>query len=65
MNYTPIKSVLLRNNDRIIDVDGVFIVTDIKFDFREDIITYTATNQAGVRSARWKAMNRLVNKVTS
>lgn len=64
MNYTVIKSVLLRNNDRIIDVDGVFIVTDIKYDFREDIITYTATGTTGKRSARWKAMNKLVNKVT-
>lgn len=65
MNYKPVKAVLLRNNDRIIDTDGVFIVTDIKFDFREDIITYTATDVTGKRSARWTAMNRIVNKVTS
>lgn len=65
MNYAQVKALQLRNNDRIIDTDGVFIVTDIKFDFRDDVIRYTATDAAGRRTSRWVDMNRLVNKLTS
>lgn len=65
MNYTPVKAVLLRNDDRIISTDGVFIVTDIELDFLEDIVKYTATDVTGRRTLRWAAMNTLVNKVTS
>ena len=65
MNYKPVKAVMLRNNDRIIDVDGVITVTNIKMNFREDIVTFTATKEDGSVSERWIAMNRLVNKVTS
>lgn len=65
MNYKPIKAVMLRNNDKFIDVDGVILVKDIKLNFREDIVTFTATKEGGSVSERWIAMNRLVNKVTS
>lgn len=65
MNYKPIKAVMLRNNDKFIDVDGVILVKDIKLNFREDIVTFTATKEDGSVSERWIAMNRLVNKVTS
>lgn len=65
MNYKPIKVVMLRNNDRIIDVDGVITVTNFKMNFREDIVTFTATKEDGSTSERWIAMDRLVNKVTS
>ena len=65
MNYKPIKVVMLRNNDRIIDVDGVITVTNFKMNFREDIVTFTATKEDGSVSERWIAMDRLVNKVTS
>lgn len=65
MNYKPVKAVMLRNNDRIIDVDGVILVKDIKLNFREDIVTFTATKEDGSVSERWIAMDRLVNKVTS
>ena len=65
MNYKPIKAVMLRNNDRIIDVDGVITVTNLKMNFREDIVTFTATKEDGSVSERWTAMDRLVNKVTS
>ena len=65
MNYKPIKAVMLRNNDRIIDVDGVITVTNFKLNFREDIVTFTATKEDGSVSKRWIAMDRLVNKVTS
>lgn len=65
MNYKPVKTVMLRNNDKFIDVDGVITVTNFKMDFREDIVTFTATKEDGSVSERWIAMNRLVNKVTS
>ncbi|QIC52801.1 hypothetical protein AXX01_00065 [Acinetobacter phage LAPP1] len=65
MNYKPIKAVMLRNNDRIIDVDGVITVTNFKMNFCEDIVTFTATKEDGSVSERWIAMNRLANKVTS
>ena len=65
MNYKPVKAVMLRNNDKFIDVDGVVLVKDIKLNFREDIVTFTATKEDGSVSERWIAMDRLVNKVTS
>lgn len=65
MNYKPIKAVMLRNNDKVIDVDGVIIVTNFKINFREDIVTFTATKEDGSTSERWIAMDRLVNKVTT
>ena len=65
MNYKPVKAVMLRNNDRIIDVDGVITVTNFKMNLREDIVTFTATKEDGSVSERWTAMDRLVNKVTS
>lgn len=65
MNYKPVKAVMLRNNDRIIDVDGIITVTNFKMNFREDIVTFTATKEDGSVSERWIAMDRLVNKVTS
>jgi hypothetical protein len=54
---------MLRNNDRIIDVDGVITVTNFKMNFLEDIATFTATKEDGSTSERWIAMDRLVNKV--
>lgn len=65
MNYKPVKAVMLRNNDKFIDVDGVILVKDIKLNFREDIVEFTATKEDGSTSERWIAMDRLVNKVTS
>lgn len=65
MNYKPVKAVMLRNNDKVIDVDGVILVKDIKLNFLEDIVTFTATKEDGSTSERWIAMDRLVNKVTS
>ena len=65
MNYKPIKVVMLRNNDKFIDVDGVITVTNFKLNFREDIVTFTAIKEDGSVSERWIAMDRLVNKVTS
>lgn len=65
MNYKPVKAVMLRNNDRIIDVDGIVTVTNFKLNFREDIVTFTASKEDGSVSERWIAMDRLVNKVTS
>lgn len=63
MNYKPIKSVMLRNNDRIIDADGVITVTNFKMNFLEDIVTFTATKEDGSVSQRWVEMNQIVNKV--
>lgn len=63
MNCKPIKAVMLRNNDKIIDVDGVITVTNFKMNFLEDIVTFTATKEDGSVSQRWVEMNQLVNKV--
>lgn len=63
MNCKPIKAVMLRNNDKIIDVDGVITVTNFKMNFLKDIVTFTATKPDGSVSQRWVEMNQLVNKV--
>lgn len=63
MNCKPIKAVMLRNNDKFIDVDGVITVTNFKMNFLEDIVTFTATKEDGSVSQRWVEMNQLVNKV--
>lgn len=63
MNYKPIKAVMLRNNDKFIDVDGVITVTNFKMNFHEDIVTFTATKENGSVSERWTALDQLVNKV--
>lgn len=63
MNYKPIKAVMLHNNDKFIDVDGVITVTNFKMNFLEDIVTFTATKEDGSVSQRWVEMNQLVNKV--
>lgn len=63
MNCKPIKAVMLRNNDKIIDADGVITVTNFKMNFLEDIVTFTATKPDGSVSQRWVEMNQLVNKV--
>lgn len=63
MNYKLIKAVMLRNNDRIVDVDGVITVTNFKMNFLKDIVTFTATKEDGSVSRRWVEMNQLVNKV--
>lgn len=63
MNYKPIEAVMLRNNDRIIDVGGIITVTNFKMNFLEDIVTFTATKEDGSVSQRWVEMNQLVNKL--
>ena len=63
MNCKPIKAVMLRNNDKIIDADGVITVTNFKMNFLEDIVTFTATKEDGSVSQRWVEMNQIVNKV--
>lgn len=63
MNCKPIKAVMLRNNDKFIDVDGVITVTNFKMNFLKDIVTFTATKPDGSVSQRCVEMNQLVNKV--
>jgi hypothetical protein len=55
----------LRNNDKILMVDGLVTVTDFKMNFREDIVTFTVTKEDGSVSKRWVEMSQIVNKVTS
>lgn len=62
MKCKPIKAVMLRNNDKFIDVDGVITVTNFKMNLLEDIVTFTATKEDGSVSQRWVEMNQLVNK---
>ena len=63
MKCKPIKAVMLRNNDKFIDVDGVITVTNFKMNFLNDIVTFTATKEDGSVSQRWVEMDQLVNKV--
>lgn len=63
MKCKPIKAVMLRNNDKFIDVDGVITVTNFKMNFLEDIVTFTAIKEDESVSQRWVEMNQLVNKV--
>lgn len=63
MNCKPIKAIMLRNNDKFIDVDGVITVTNFEMNFLKDIVTFTATKEDGSVSQRWVEMNQLVNKV--
>lgn len=65
MNCKPIKAVMLRNNDRIIDVDGVITVTNFKMNFLKYIVTFTATKEDGSVSQRWADMDALFDKVVS
>ena len=66
MNYKPVKAVMLRNNDKFIDVDGVILVKDIKLDFLGNSVEFTGHNlTTGYATKRWTSMDRLVNKVTS
>lgn len=55
----------LRNNDKILMVDGLVTVTNFKLNFPEDIVTFTATKEDGSVSERWVEMNQFVNKITS
>lgn len=55
----------LRNNDKILMVDGLVTVTDFKMNFREDIVTFTATKKDGSVSQRWVEMSQIVNKVVN
>lgn len=59
-----VKACMLRNNDKIIDVDGMMTVTDFKMHMMENIVTYTATKPDGKVSRRWADMDTYYEKVT-
>ena len=63
MQTKPLKAVLLRNNDRILDVDGLYPVSNVKLVMMEDIVTYTATKPDGSVSERWAGMETYFDKV--
>lgn len=64
MNYKAVKAVMLRNNDKFIDVDGVILVKDIKLDFLGNAVEFTGHNlTTGYATKRWTSMDRIVNKV--
>lgn len=65
MNTKSIKALLLRNNDQIVDVDGLMTITNFKMVILEDIVTYTATKPDGSVSQRWIGMDTYVNKVVA
>lgn len=64
MKTQRIKAALLRNNDQIVDVDGLLIVTDFKMNMLESIVTFTATKPDKSSSLRWMGMDTYVEKVT-
>ena len=53
MNNKPIKAVMLRNNARIIDVDGVITVTDFDTSQKRgtEAIDLMTARQTGISSA--------------
>ena len=63
MKTQQIQSVLLRDNDQIVDVDGLLIVTDFKMNMLESVVTFTATKPDGSVSQRWMGMDTYVEKV--
>lgn len=63
MKTTPVKASLLRNNDQILDVDGLMVVSNFKMVLVENIVTYTATKPDGLVSERWADMNSYFEKV--
>lgn len=63
MKTKPIKAVLLRDNDQILDVDGLHIVTNFKMNMVDDTVTYTAVKPDGSTWNRWASMNAILNKV--
>lgn len=63
MVTTRIKALQLRNNDRILDGDRVFTVTNFQMVMREDVVTYDLTDSGGVTTKRWAAMDSIVTKV--
>ena len=58
-----VKACLFRNNDRILDVDGLMTITNFKMNLRENIVTYTATKPDGTVSQRWADMDSYYEKV--
>lgn len=65
MNTTRVKALQLSNNDQIIDVDSLMVVSNFKMQLAENIVTYTATKPDGSVSQRWVNMDTLVDKVVS
>lgn len=63
MKTQQLKAVLLRNNDQIVDVDGLLTVTDFKMNMLESIVTFTATKPDKSSSRRWMGMDTYVEKV--
>lgn len=63
MKTQQLKATLLRNNDQIVDVDGLLTVTDFKMNMLESIVTFTATKPDGSVSQRWMGMDTYVEKV--
>lgn len=63
MKTQQLKTTLLRNNDQIVDVDGLLIVTDFKMNMLESIVTFTATKPDKSSSRRWMGMDTYVEKV--
>lgn len=63
MKTQQLKATLLRNNDQIVDVDGLLTVTDFKMNMLESIVTFTATKPDGSVSQRWMGMDTYVKKV--
>lgn len=63
MKTQQLKASLLRNNDQIVDVDGLLTVTDFKMNMLESIVTFTATKPDKSSSRRWMGMDTYVEKV--
>lgn len=63
MKTTLVKALQLNNNDQILDVDGLMVVSNFKIVLVENIVTYTATKPDGSVSERWASMNTYFEKV--
>jgi len=63
MKTQRIKAALLRNNDQIMDVDGLLTVTNFKMNMLESVVTFTATKPDGSVSQRWMGVDTYVEKV--
>lgn len=58
------KAIMLNEGDKVLGVDGLMTVTNIRMVMAEGIITYTATKaKDGGTSKRWADMESIFNKV--
>lgn len=63
MNTKRTQAVLLRNGDKIVEVDGLLTISNFKMELQEGIVTFTATKTDGTFSMRWADLKSYLDRV--